>query len=254
VGDLANDTAVERVDEHRYRAVYSRDWEIWGPMGGYAASVALRAVGAEVPNHRPASFSCLYLGVAGFDDAVDIDVTPVKVGRTVGFHRASITQGGRPIIDALVASVDATAPNEHALEHYDGEPPDVGPPLDYQTVQERLPDDAPPPPFKFWENFEQRPTVWRDQWPPVDPQPPTWQCWCRFRGSGAYDDVWVDACRAVVLVDVQSWPAAHPPHAYKQLPVYAPSVDLYVAFHEPGPWDEWLLTDGHSATAVGGLM
>jgi acyl-CoA thioesterase II len=226
-------------------------------MGGYAASVALRAVGAEVPGHRPASFSCLYLGVAGFDDPVDIEVTPVKVGRTIGFHRASITQAGRPIIEAMVASVDRDSPTEHALEHYDGDPPAVGPPLDYPNVDERfaaMNEEKPAPPFKFWLNFEQRPVVWRDAWPPEESLPPTWQCWCRLVGDGAYDDPWLDACRAVILVDVQSWPAAHPPHAYKQLPVYAPSVDLYVAFHEANPWDEWLLTDGHSATAVGGLM
>src|SRR4051794_40320903 len=108
MGDFGVDTAVEQIDEHRYRAVLSRDWEIWGPMGGYLASPALRAVGAVIPDHRPASFSCLYLGVAGFD-AVDIDVTPARAGRTVAFHRVAISQGGKPILEAMVCSVDAGA-------------------------------------------------------------------------------------------------------------------------------------------------
>ena len=46
MGDLAADTAVEPLGDGRYRASVSRDWEIWGPMGGYIASIALRAAGA----------------------------------------------------------------------------------------------------------------------------------------------------------------------------------------------------------------
>jgi hypothetical protein len=34
VGDLAHDTAVEG-GNGKYRAQISRDWEIWGPNGGY---------------------------------------------------------------------------------------------------------------------------------------------------------------------------------------------------------------------------
>ena len=41
MGDLAIDTAVEGSDG-RYRARLSRDWEIWGPNGGYLAAIALR--------------------------------------------------------------------------------------------------------------------------------------------------------------------------------------------------------------------
>ena len=37
-----SDTAVDGTDGS-YRAVLSKDWEIWGPMGGYVAAVALRA-------------------------------------------------------------------------------------------------------------------------------------------------------------------------------------------------------------------
>ena len=34
MGDLAADTAVTEVGEGRFVATLSRDWEIWGPMGG----------------------------------------------------------------------------------------------------------------------------------------------------------------------------------------------------------------------------
>jgi hypothetical protein len=57
VGDLAVDTAIEG-SGRRYRAQLSRDWEIWGPNGGYLAVIALRAAGAHTSLRRPATFSC----------------------------------------------------------------------------------------------------------------------------------------------------------------------------------------------------
>jgi acyl-CoA thioesterase-2 len=252
VGDLGVDTAVERLGDGRYRARLDKAWEIWGPMGGYIASVALRAIGAESPTTRPASFFCQYLGVAAFDD-VDVQVTTLKAGRTVAFHRATITQGGRPMLEATVCSVGTSANGPHVLTHVDGTPPDVPEPESLLTVAELVP-DGDGPPFPFWLNFDQRPIDLAAAWPPDGPLPPEWRGWHRFVPASEFDDPWVDACRAVVLVDVQSWPAAHRPHAYKQLPVYAPSLDLYVAFHQPPPWGEWLLTDGHSAVAGDGLM
>src|SRR5437763_14095310 len=42
VGDLDLDTRVERnAAGDGFTATLSRDWEIWGPQGGYVASVAL---------------------------------------------------------------------------------------------------------------------------------------------------------------------------------------------------------------------
>ena len=256
MGDLGIETAVEHVGEGRYRATLDEAWEIWGPMGGYIASVALRAIGAASPTTTPASFSCLYLGVAAFD-AVDIEVTTVKAGRTVAFHQALVTQGGRPMLTASVCSIgEAASTGPQILEHVDGDAPDVADPESLKTPAELMADrDDPGPPFPFWNNFDQRVIGFHEEWPPTEPLEPTWLSWCRFVPTATFADPWVDACRAVVMVDVQSWPAAHRPHAYKQLPVYAPSLDLYVAFHQPpGTWGDWLRADGHSAVAEGGLM
>src|SRR5688572_4922727 len=112
MGDLGVDTTVERVGEGRYRAVLSSDWEIWGPMGGYIASVALRAAGAESPFARPASFTCHYLGVAAFD-AVDIEVTALRSARTALSQRVEITQGGKRMLEATVWSVGDVDGLEH---------------------------------------------------------------------------------------------------------------------------------------------
>ena len=94
MGNLAEDTQVERVDEHRYRATLNKDWAIWGPMGGYIASFGVRAIGHETDFPRPASFSCHYLSVAAFDE-IDIVVTPLRTSRAAGSYRAEILQGDR---------------------------------------------------------------------------------------------------------------------------------------------------------------
>lgn len=90
MGDLGVDTTISAVDEGRYTATPSRDWEIWGPMGGYIASFALRAAGVASPHERPAAFSCHYLGVARFEP-IDIRVEARKEGRA-----AAAPRSGRP--------------------------------------------------------------------------------------------------------------------------------------------------------------
>src|ERR1051326_4448045 len=99
MGDLAADTAVEPAGDGRFTARLSQEWEIWGPMGGYVASTALRAAGASSPFGRPASFSCHYLGVAAFD-IIDLQVTTLRSARTAASHRVEVTQGGKPILEA----------------------------------------------------------------------------------------------------------------------------------------------------------
>ena len=95
MGDLADDTAVRAVgdgDDGRFQATLSPDWEIWGPMGGYVAACALRAVGAGAgPDQRPATFSCHYLSVARFG-TVDLQVTTRRRGRTASSQRVEVTQ------------------------------------------------------------------------------------------------------------------------------------------------------------------
>ena len=81
-----------------------------------------------------------------------------------------------------------------------------------------------------------------------------WRGWNRFTPTATFDDPWIDACRALVLIDVQSWPSASGQHARKPPAFIAPSLDLYVAFHDPRPESGWLLCDGHAPVAGDGLM
>jgi len=251
MGDLAADTTVEHIgtddSTRRYRATLSPAWEIWGPMGGYVAAVALRAAGASSTYPRPASIACHYLGVAGFGP-LDLSVTPLREGRAAASYRVEAAQDRRRILEATVW---ATRPDDVRLEHDDAVPPDVDGPDGLLSI-EQLTDD--PPWFPFWSNLESRPVEWSPEWPPTEPVPPVWRQWQRFRPTATFADPWIDACRSVVLVDVQSWPAAHRPHAYRELPIYGPSLDLYVAFHRSLPEKEWLLCDGHSPVGADSLL
>jgi acyl-CoA thioesterase II len=248
MGDLATDTAVEQLAPGRFSAHLSRDWEIWGPMGGYVAAIALRAAGADSSFEQPASFFCHYLGVAEFD-RIDLEVTTLRAGRTAMAQRVSVTQGERAILDASVWSVG----RQDGLEHDVSRPPQVPPPDELLPTE--LHDADRPPPFAFWENVEMRPVEARSEWPPPGPLPPVWQGWCRFRPTATFSDPWLDACRSLILIDVQSWPANSRQHAWKMPHGFiAPSLDLYVAFHNAAADQPWLLADGEAPVSGRGVF
>lgn len=250
--DLGEATAVEAVGDGRYRGVIDRRWEIWGPMGGYVASMALRAAGAESAFARPASFACHYLTPGRFE-AVDLTVERLRSGRTAESLRVSMTQGERRVLEAVVWTVAEVEP----LEHDDTEPPAVADPGGLANTDALLPPEVRAQQYPFWENLEQRPIDWEADWPPDGPRDPRWRQWLRFQPAGTFADPWVDACRSVIILDVVSWPSAHIHHAWKwpdQQEWVAPTLDLYVAFHEAAPESEWLLADGHAPVGGEGLI
>jgi acyl-CoA thioesterase-2 len=116
-----------------------------------------------------------------------------------------------------------------------------------------LPEDTPRP-FPFWDNLDARPIDFEADWPPDGPRAARWQQWLRFEPTPTFRDPWVDAGRLVILVDLPSWPSAHRPHAYRQPPFIAPSLDLNVAFHRPADAEEWLLCDGAAPVSTRGLF
>ena len=250
--DLAAATAVLAAGDGRYTAVVDRRWEVWGPMGGYVAALALRAAGASSSFSRPASFSCHYLVPAAFAP-VELAVQVLRSGRTAESLRVTMTQGDRHVLDALVLAVA----DLDGLEHDDAEPPAVDGPDGLPTVEDLLPDDLDEPFYPFWRNLEERPLDWNPVWPPPGPLDPRLREWMRFRPESTFDDPWVDAARSVILLDVCGWPAAsrHHAHRWPDRPEWmAPNVDLYVAFHEPAAADPWLLIDGHAPSGGAGLI
>src|SRR2546426_1987928 len=117
--------------EGRYRAVISSDWEVWGPNGGYVAAIALRAAGADARIPRPVAFAGHYLSVARFAP-VDLAVAVAHRGRRSESLRVSMTQEGKPVLEAIVR----TAAEAPGLGHDEAHPPEVPGPEGLQSYDE----------------------------------------------------------------------------------------------------------------------
>lgn len=252
MGDLDDDTRIEHLSGHRYRAAVSEDWNLWGPVGGYVASLALRAAGAHTGMSRPASLSCHYLAPARFE-AVDIEVRSMRMSRRAESLSVLITQAEMPILQALVWTVAAhVAGPEDELSPV----PRVPPPerldefaFDRDVAVSNAAGTAAAT-ATLWKNLELRKV-------PVEPR--DHQCgttevhtWERFRPRSCFVDPWLDACREVISIDTAIFPAVATVLGERRF--VAPSMDLNVAFHAPPPADEYLLVTGRGTAARDGLL
>lgn len=247
MGDLEVDTRVEPRGDG-FTAQLSRDWEIWGPNGGYLAAIALRAAGAVSRFRRPASFSVHYLGVATFGE-VTLDVQQLKGAKRAESLRVTMSQGGAPILAAMVWAVDSLA----GLQHDETRKPDVPGPSELKSYAELNP-EADGPPIRFWGNFDGKPVAGREIWPPASALPAVVQNWYRYTPRATFDDPYVDAARSLLLIDTMQWPAAARPHAHRQMGYVAPTIDLAVNFHQLAPEREWLLCVAEAPIARDGLI
>ena len=244
MGSLDIESAVEGGDG-RFTAQVSRDWEIWGPNGGFLAMLALRAAGAHTDLRRPASFSCHFLGVADFD-VVDLSVRTLRRTKRVESIAVSMSQRGSPILEAMIWVVGEV----EGLTHDGWTMPAVESPRSLQTVPERIPEA---PTFPFWHNLECRPCDWIDDWENRPAGEFHENAWYRFRPTATFDDPFVDAGRSLLVLDTVFWPVAmrgHPDNTHW----YAPSIDVQARFHALEPSSEFLLTDAHSPSARDGLV
>jgi len=246
MGDLDKDTRVEG-GGGRYTATLSEDWRIWGPMGGYVASVALRAAAAEVSaGLRPASFSCQFFAPARFD-VLDIAVRVRRASKRTAALTASIAQDGTAILDAQAwfAAEGDVVVHDHAPLHPHGHPDD------HASISEYTAEETP---FPFWYNFDGKPLGWIDDWEQYSGGPPEWAEWLRFVPTATFDDPVLEACRLLVMADLPSFPAATRAHPGRDRSWVAPNLDLAVQFHRLDDLGEWLLTMGTAPIADRGLV
>ncbi len=250
---LAVASAVTATGDGAYRAELSPDWEVWGPQGGYLASVALRAAGAAIGRARPASINAHFVG-AGASGPVDISVTVNRSTKVGTSATVQVTQpsdrGDRMLLTALVWGVDAELPG---LEHQ----------VETRPIDDMRPDGLPNtatlmagqggPPHPFWNNLEQRPLDWIEDWDNRPPSDPTNQCWFRFVEGETHDDPWLDACRSLVVLDLGGWGAATHPHV-GVLDHFAPTIEVSCRFLGSTHDDAWLLSEARAPVARDGLV
>jgi acyl-CoA thioesterase len=155
-----------------------------------------------------------------------------------------MTQEGRPVLHAMVKTV-AEGPG-HIDRHL--QMPDVASPEQLQNYEQLLTAERRPP-FNFWDNIERRPI---DQVRPPQPAEPVLREWARYRPTARFDDPFVDASRALILLDTYGFPAAW--RRFRSMEYLAPNLDTSAWFHHFSPACEWLLVD-HACTVAGdGLM
>jgi acyl-CoA thioesterase len=241
---LEEDTRLEGGEGGRYGARLSKNWEIWGPNGGYLAALVLRAAGKVARIPRPASLHVHYLRQARFDH-VDIQVNSLQSGRTAESLSVSLEQAGKPIAFGLLR----TAQHAEGLAYAADRGPDVLSPQDAVPALSLLHPEIPR--FPFWENFERR-VLQTDAWErPRKMMPARWLEWFRYAAPVPKDDPFLEAARATILIDTLCWPAAWLADAEERF--IAPSLDLTVWFHAPAE-GEWLLADARAEIAQAGLI
>jgi acyl-CoA thioesterase II len=229
-----------------FTATVSPAWEIWGPNGGYLSSIALRAAARAVPEgHRPASVSVNYLARGVFGPA-KLDVTMLRETRSVRFVRVDMVQERRVVLTAQAVTTDRAEDSGPA--YVDPVMPDVPPPEALPPASHYLKDE---PAHAFWSHFDSHPVRW--PWPgDPDPEGHVYRQWMRFRDHKT-GDAFVDAARALLLIDTLLWPT----HWRGQPPgtdYVAPSLDVSVWFHAPSAGSDWLLLDAAAPVARAGLI
>ncbi|MEK7425456.1 MAG: hypothetical protein AAB131_16645 [Actinomycetota bacterium] len=154
--------------------------------------------------------------------------------------QVNVRQGERAVLQAMVWAIDDDVPG---LVHDHESMPEVPVPAGLPTMVERFAAAGiePVSRYRFWDNFEQRPTQWIDDWEQRSMLDPTYRTWLRFV-AGHFADPWLDACRMVVLVDLGGWPAADAAHP--QGGFVAPTIDVSCEFHRFDASSDWLLLDG----------
>lgn len=229
-----------------YSAVVDSEWCIWGAIGGYAASIALRAVGLAAPaDHRPVTLTCQFLakGEVGLTEVI---VEPLKSGST-SFFNVRLLQAGKLFLQAQICTTAKT----HGQDRAGIPAPNVPRPLELESfaVQLKRLGHAP---IGFWNKVDGRQVDFRLPGDP-DPRGCRTECWLRFEDWDVVDDPFVDGARAVVLIDTHIWRAYNRGQSERPKHV-APSLDLAVWFHDAAPDSQWQLVEATADFARHSLL
>jgi len=244
MGNFAADTALAG-GGGRYRARISPEWKVWGPLGGYVAAIALRAMGAETDLRRPASITCQFLAMADFDE-VDVEVGTLRRGRRSHALQVHIRQRGNPILAASGWVVDDALTG---LEHDFAAMPAVPPPAALRSYAELSANYSDW--FPVWHgSIDGRPVQFELEEKPGDP---LWHTWMRVVEPLPEGDPFLDAARSLMWLDLMMWNAASAPHPWPPSHI-APNLDVSAVIHAPAAEHEWLLCDANAPLAREGLI
>ena len=222
------------------------EWNIWGPVGGYVAAIAMRAVGLLSPDgHRPVSLSCQFLA-RGENGPLSIKADPLKSGSTA-FWNVTLLQSGKPFFQAQICTTaKSEGPNK-----VDCIAPDVPNPEELEPFVEQLRRYGHEP-IPFWVNVDARQVDFLAPGTP-DPRGGFSERWLRFKDWEETSDPFLDAARALVGIDTAIWASYN--RGLSELPQHvAPSLDLTVWFHDAAPNLAWQLIEARADFARHALL
>jgi hypothetical protein len=108
--------------------------------------------------------------------------------------------------------------------------------------------------FSFWSNLDERSETWLTpaEWIDRVPEFPAFERWYRFLPNSTFDDLWVDACRSLILIDTLGWPAVNQLHIDSGY--VAPTIEITCAFHRARIAEPWLFAQATSVSANAGVI
>jgi acyl-CoA thioesterase len=220
---------------------------MWGPYGGYLATIALNAAVASSQFERPATFQCHFLSPCTFGPA-SLSVVRTGGGKRVESFQVTMSQSNRPVLQANCWLIDDKL---SGFEHDQTVAPRVPPPESLAPFEKIVEDFWTSPDWRpLWRNIEARPIKFREIGSP--PGNSVWSAWLRLRQSKLETRVH-DALRQLLWMDLPTWNAViaaqWPPYEY-----VAPTLELTVQFHAFAPSEEWSLLEGSVPVASNGLV
>jgi acyl-CoA thioesterase II len=240
--NLQHDAAVHESGGH-YSIPLSPEWCVWSPQGGYLMAVVVRAAGLATELPLPLSLACHFLSVPRLA-AAELQITSLRRVRTAESLRVTMTQDGRPILEALVwtgEAVDGYAHTGVAMP----EVPRV------ESLAATKPGPGANGLHTLWKNLEQRPCG-PLHWERTAPSEPRQRDWVRLRNFPPSLDAFLQASRYALLLDTFTWPAAAHAHV-GDARFISPTLSFSIDFHSTRS-DDWLLSDAHSPHAGDGRI
>ena len=248
MGNLLRDTELTAFGHGQFTIELHRDWSIWGPVGGYLAAVAIRAASQVSSMERPASIHIQFHRTATYSESV-VTAQAVARGRQAEAVRVEMTQRGRSI---FTASLWAIEDNPLAATRHWSQPPPVPRPDELGRIDEMVEAEGGLVQPIWRSTVETRVPDWGG---PERPAGDPYQYgWMRLIDDVAITDPWISAARLTFASDTIVFPALGRGFPIRETNFIAPTLDLYVAFHQGICDSEWILVEGRGWSANQGLL
>jgi acyl-CoA thioesterase len=200
--------------------------------GGFALAAIVRVAGSETTAGRPVSVACQFLRPLVIDEVIQFDVAAVRRGRSSDLLRVSLSQSGKPAVDAQVRTTSASDGPTSAAEPLFA----LGQPWEYRMNRDVVVEDGWERVPAFEDHIEIR-TDWQSDSADA-------LSWSRLGEGIVYDDPYLEAARLALFLDQQA-PAILNNQGYllgprrTELPWGFTNLDLLVHFHRARGTD-WL--------------